>query len=193
MTRWGNWFLVVLVFVANVAAAEAVVFSVSGGGASYLPIFGKFLDIQILEGSASFDTESGKFEMVVKKRVTSKLVGSADVTTRHIITPGYFEGRELYFAPDEAIRAMLVCKPIKGIVCAGIPFTVGEFILWESLFHSAKGARLTFLGEKEDLFGSGISMPVTIEDGLVIRVVWPSNFADEFIDFRLTEVSKPST
>jgi hypothetical protein len=193
MTRWGSCCLLALVFVANAAAAEIVYFSVSGGGASHLPIFGKFLDIQILDGSGSFDTETGKFEMVVKKRVTSGLVGSADVTTRHIITPGHFEGRDLYFGPDEAKRAMLVCEPIKGIVCDGIPFKVGEFILWESLFQSAIGARLTFLGEKDDFFGSGISMPVSIKDGAVIRVVWPSIFADEFIDFRLTEENKAST
>jgi hypothetical protein len=188
MIKWAiRLLLVALVFVGNTATAEIVYFSVSGGGGSHLPIFGKFLDIQILNGSGSLDTESGRFEMIVKKRVTSWLVGSADITTHHIITPDHFEGRDLYFGPAEAERAMLVCEPIKGIVCDGIPFPAGEFISWESLFGSAKGARLTFLGKKEDFYGSGLEMPVTIADGSVLRIVWASIFADEFIDFQLSE------
>lgn len=187
MTKWGSRLLLSLVLVGSTATAESVHFSVSGGGGSHLPIFGKFLDIQILEGSGSLDTESGTFEMVVTKRVNSWLVGSADITTHHIITPDHFEGRDLYFDPAGAKRAMLVCDPIKGIVCDGIPFSAGEYISWESLFGSAKGARLTFLGKKVDFYGSGVDMPVTITDGSVIRIVWASIFADEFIDFQLSQ------
>lgn len=191
MTRWARRLLLLaFVFVGNTSTAEIVHFSVSGGGGSHLPIFGKFLDIQVLEGSGSFDTESGTFEMLVTKRVTSWLVGSADITTHHIITPNHFEGRDIYFDSSEAMRAMLICEPIKGIVCDRIPFAVEEYIPWESLFGSAKGARLTFLGKKEAFFGSGIDMPVTIADGSVLRIVWASVFADEYIDYKLSRINQ---
>jgi hypothetical protein len=32
-----------------------------------------------------------------------------------------------------------------------------------------------------------LEMPVTIADGSVLRIVWASIFADEFIDFQLSE------
>ena len=184
--------LATLAALGSPASADVVHFSVSGGGASHLPILGKFVDIQVIDGSGTFDTESGQFEMVVTKRATSWLIGSAELTTHHVITPDHFTGRNLYLGPDGAVRAMLACEPIERFDCSRIPLPFGEFIQWESLFGSAKGVRLTFLGNKADFRGSGLDMPLTIANGSVLRIVWTGPAADEYIDYRLMGGSEES-
>jgi hypothetical protein len=184
--RWVASLVLVAVAMSTTARGADKHFSVSGGGNTYLPVFGAFVDIEILRGTADFDTETGRFEMTVTKRATSRLIGTVELTSTIVISPDRVSGSDIEFDVAQTSFVISACKSIERFDCTRPQIQVGVPRPWKYLFGSARDVRLSFAGETRDFVGTATTMPVRIADGSALRIVYVDKVV-EVIDYHLAE------
>ena len=192
----------VLLAVALPAPARAEIehFIVTGSGFVSVPIIGPVVDLSV-EGTASFDTESGALKLDMNQGTRGSFAGEMRLDVTVTITPESVSGRDIVVAESGVDFVQNTCRARGWMSCSPPEVQLGVHRPW-FLWGSAKGVRMSFLGETRDVAGSGTRMPLRIEDGSVLRIVWsqcidpswPGECSDssiEVIDYYLTAALQP--
>ena len=168
------------------ASASRVDYIVTGSGGFYLSGIFQSAEMEIT-GSAMFDPETGILILNITKHVDN-IFGVGRIHSILAINPHTVSGKEISFNLEDTIRYNYFCENLGGMFnCTLDGVGVDEERPWYSLFGSAIDVQTVFGSTRQDYYGTATSMPVVIENGTTLSIVYHTTTVVELIDFVLNE------